>query len=235
MLAGVEKKEAHAMSSPRTRAACSLQETGLRLPAVRRINLGGEPVSVRRGQSTEPQKCATPAVFSQCDRLLHQALQSFTNARVLVTYGPTEAAVDCTTWYAEKDSLGKVPSAVLGWPDAFRAIDVCDPRDPCGGAVPLGCTGELRIFGPGLAKGYVARAEETGKAFVSCQRAAGAQYRTGDAVRWGRICGLEFLGRLDAQAGACWTDAIARRHLLASSCFFSTLDFGCAWTSMRAL
>ena len=72
--------------------------------------------------------------------------------------------------------------------------------------MPLGCPGELRIFGPGLAKGYVT-AEETSKAFVSSHRASGVQYRSGDAVRWGLISGLEFLGRLDAQAGTQGTVA----------------------------
>eukprot|EP00439_Symbiodinium_sp_Y106_P046293 s451_g5.t3 len=148
-------------------------ETRRRLPAVRRINLGGEAVS---------------------DRLLHQSLKTFANARVLITYGPTEAAVDCTTWRLDKERLSQVPSAALGWPDTFRAVEVCAPS----GAVPLGCPGELRIFGPGLAKGYVT-AEETSKAFGSSHRSSGLQYRTGDAVRWGRISGLEFLGRLDAQ------------------------------------
>ncbi|CAE7360873.1 grsA, partial [Symbiodinium sp. KB8] len=127
--------------------------------------------------------------------LLHQSLKTFANARVLITYGPTEAAVDCTTWRADKERLCQVPSAALGWPDTFRAVEVCAPS---GAAVPLGCPGELRIFGPGLAKGYVT-AEETSKAFVSSHRASGVQYRSGDAVRWGLISGLEFLGRLDAQ------------------------------------
>ena len=132
-------------------------------------------------------------------RLVRQAVRNFPNAEILITYGPTEAAVDCTTWKAKEDQLEEAPTAALGWPDTFRAVEVSS----CGDAVLLGCSGELHICGPGLANGYVAQHLETAKAFVSAQRAAGAQYRTGDAVRWrGQMCGLEFLGRLDAQAGA---------------------------------
>ena len=64
-------------------------------------------------------------------------------------------------------------------------------------AVVLGSVGELQISGPGLAKGYL---KIESQAFGSAPRTAGKRYSTGDAVRWAKE-GLEFLGRLDSQAG----------------------------------
>ena len=69
---------------------------------------------------------------------------------------------------------------------------------------PLGLAAELRVSGPGLAAGYLAAGTfgtfgTPGGTFPAAPRAAGKQYATGDAMRWTEQ-GLEFLGRLDAQA-----------------------------------
>ncbi len=129
-----------------------------------------------------------------------RSFSCFPAARVFVTYGPTEAAVDTTTFEAN-DSSAAHAVVSIGCPDAFRAVDLgfctatADVDVPV--AVVLGSVGELQISGPGLAKGYL---KMEGQAFESAPRAAGKRYSTGDAVRWAKE-GLEFLGRLDSQAG----------------------------------
>lgn len=128
-------------------------ESGIALPALRRINLGGEAVT---------------------RRLVHRSQCRFA-ARVFVTYGPTEAAVDATTW-AAPEGVTPTSGAPLGRPDAYRALDVDD---------------ELRISGLGLGR-YVRGC------FGVAARGAGRRYDTGDVVRWGTE-GLEFLGRKDSQ------------------------------------
>lgn len=130
---------------------------------------------------------------------MERSFSCFPTTRVFVTYGPTEAAVDTTTFEANDTAAGVVS---IGCPDAFRAVDLgfcttgaADVDLPV--AVVLGSVGELQISGPGLAKGYL---KIESQAFGSAPRAAGKRYSTGDAVRWAKE-GLEFLGRLDSQAG----------------------------------
>eukprot|EP00438_Fugacium_kawagutii_P019177 Skav219366 [mRNA] locus=scaffold76:601894:609393:- [translate_table: standard] len=127
------------------------------------------------------------------EQLLERSLSRFPSARRFVTYGPTEAAVDTTTF--EATGCGASASCVsIGQPDAFRILDLCHPELPELGVVN-GSVGELRISGPGLARGYL----EATAAFADAPRASGKRYASGDAVRWTKE-GLEFLGRLDSQA-----------------------------------
>lgn len=115
-----------------------------------------------------------------------------------MTYGPTEAAVDTTTFEATRCGA-RSGANTIGQPDAFRILDLTSP-EPEGVGVVSGSVGELRISGAGLAKGYLTA--ELG-AFADAPRAAGKRYASGDAVRWTKE-GLEFLGRLDSQALQCF-------------------------------
>jgi hypothetical protein len=54
------------------------------------------------------------------------------------------------------------------------------------------------IVGPGLARGYHCREDETAARFLQHPR-LGRIYRTGDLVRWSAAGELEYLGRLDGQ------------------------------------
>lgn len=160
------------------------EELVRQLASVRRVNLGGEMV----GQEL-------------CRHILSRL-----GAKLFVTYGPTEAAVDTTTWAVpctlEPSSVAACP---IGWPDPWRAVHVTcpagpgDPGDPCNSNVPAGTPGELCIAGPGLSCGYLGHLEQSARAFVPSAFAAGNSYRSGDLVRWRGLQGLDFLGRLDSQ------------------------------------
>ncbi|KAK7724299.1 NRPS [Diaporthe eres] len=113
-------------------------------------------------------------------------------------YGPTETAIYCI--------------AQAHVPDGQRGSVIGSPLETCGvlivdeestKPVPMGATGELLITGPQVSRvGYLNRPDETSKAFISDDDAAGwgRAYRTGDRARivWdasGRPI-VEFLGRI---------------------------------------
>nr|WP_245553364.1 non-ribosomal peptide synthetase [Nocardia veterana] len=113
------------------------------------------------------------------------------------TYGPTE-----TTVFATVSAVKRAGDPLdMGGPITGMSAVVLDGRLR---PVPLGVTGELYLRGPGLARGYHARAGLTGERFVADPFGApgGRLYRTGDLVRWvargdGRV--LEYVGRSDHQ------------------------------------
>ena len=111
-------------------------------------------------------------------------------------YGPTETAIDATSWPFPEPGGGRVP---IGKPiDNVRTLVL----DPFLQPVPPGVPGELLVGGRGLARGYLGRPGLTAERFVPDPFAgeAGVRlFRTGDGARW-RIDGaLEFQGRLDFQ------------------------------------
>lgn len=70
---------------------------------------------------------------------------------------------------------------------------------------PVGCTGELLISGPTLARGYLNDEEKTSKAFIDCDtfnwvmKGEERCYATGDLVRRNADGSLTFSGRKDMQ------------------------------------
>ncbi|MEW5928157.1 MAG: non-ribosomal peptide synthase/polyketide synthase [Gemmatimonadota bacterium] len=126
-----------------------------------------------------------------------QMREVFPAARLIVGYGPTEATVLATTYpIPEAAAAGGV---TIGRPLPNVRVYVLDAG---GRPQPVGVPGELLVGGPGVARGYHGRAEQTAEAFVpdgfGCE-GGGRLYRTGDRVRWLADGNLEFLGRLDAQ------------------------------------
>ncbi|MBO1334091.1 non-ribosomal peptide synthetase [Streptomyces sp. VRA16 Mangrove soil] len=109
------------------------------------------------------------------------------------TYGPTECSIDITAHrFDPAQQTGPVP---IGRPITGMRVLVLDadgrPADE----------GELFAGGPGVARGYLGRADLTAERFVPDPSGpAGARlYRTGDRVRVRADGSLEYLGRIDRQ------------------------------------
>ncbi|MGJ6964441.1 non-ribosomal peptide synthetase [Streptosporangium sp. G11] len=115
-------------------------------------------------------------------------------------YGPTEATV-CATVHRTRDGAEAAGREHLpiGRPLPHVRAYVLDRR---GGLAPTGTPGELHLGGDCLARGYVARPEETAARFVRdphAGREGARMYRTGDLARYLPDGTLEFLGRADRQ------------------------------------
>ncbi|HRL28618.1 MAG TPA: amino acid adenylation domain-containing protein, partial [Alcaligenes sp.] len=110
-------------------------------------------------------------------------------------YGPTEAAIDITSWQCQPDAVGVVP---IGRP---IADSTCYVLDRALNMIPQGTAGELYLGGLPLARAYENRPDLSAERFVADPFGAGGGrlYRTGDLVRWNAQGQLEYLGRLDHQ------------------------------------
>jgi amino acid adenylation domain-containing protein len=145
---------------------------------LRLIVLGGEPI----------------------DRL-HVAtyLRRYTGSTVMNHYGPTETTIGVVTRRIRIDDLEMLPENVpIGRPIAGASVYALDENgEPC----PVGVAGEITVGGAGVARGYLARPDLEGRAFVSEPRfePTGRLYRTGDVGRWLPSGELQFLGRRDRQ------------------------------------
>jgi amino acid adenylation domain-containing protein len=135
------------------------------------------------------------AVFTGGDAvppdLLADLRPIFPGARLLVLYGPTEAAIVCAH---HESHPGDPAGFAIGRPfDGVELLLV----DRVGRPVPIGAAGEILIGGPGVARGYLNRPELTAERFVEIE--GRRFYRSGDLARHLPDGRLEFLGRTDAQ------------------------------------
>jgi amino acid adenylation domain-containing protein len=152
----------------------AVTEDGLTIPeSLRLIILGGEQANADH---------------------LAQWLHTGTRAKLLNSYGPTEATVvtticDLSKWSADQ------PLAI-GRPIRGASVYVLDRALR---PVPIGVPGELFIGGAGVARGYFNRPELTAEKFIDNPFGAGKLYRSGDLVRYLSDGNLEFLGRVDNQ------------------------------------
>jgi amino acid adenylation domain-containing protein len=146
------------------------------LSSLRWVVLGGEPI--------RPQRLRPWFGDAAC------------NARVLNTYGPTEATDICAAWaFGADDAEPPIP---IGRPiDNVRlAIAAAD-----GGPAAPGEAGELVIGGDGVGAGYPSRPDLTAERFRETRLFGAAEraYFTGDRVRCRADGAFEFLGRFDNQ------------------------------------
>ena len=117
-------------------------------------------------------------------------------SRLVNTYGPTEATVLATAHEVDLPVGEPVP---IGRPLPGAGVVLLDDESE---EVPCGTIGEICIFGPQVALGYVGDPEETALRFVewtSDTRTRTRMYRTGDLGRRDEDGLVQFCGRKDRQ------------------------------------
>ncbi|WP_232665726.1 non-ribosomal peptide synthetase [Pseudonocardia sp. TRM90224] len=154
--------------------------------------------SVLAGLAEQGGLAAEPAAIVLAGEAFPPALlaavrERFGGVPVRNAYGPTEATVYATSWFAPDGPADRVP---IGRPLPGTSAVVLDERLR---PVPRGAVGELYVGGQQVARGYLGRAGLTAARFVADPVTGGRIYRTGDVVRWNRAGELEFLGRADEQ------------------------------------
>ncbi|WP_157552471.1 non-ribosomal peptide synthetase, partial [Micromonospora sp. NRRL B-16802] len=112
-------------------------------------------------------------------------------------YGITETTVHTTYHRIVAAEVGGAASRI-GVPLSDLTVHLLDAD---GRPVPIGVPGEIHVGGPGVARGYLGRADLTAQRFVpNPWGPAGSRlYRSGDLARRHADGGLEFVGRIDHQ------------------------------------
>jgi len=117
------------------------------------------------------------------------------HVRLFNTYGPTEATVSATL-----EQLALDRTVTIGTPLPNYGLAVVNEQL---GLLPINEVGELCIFGPGVAYGYLGRPDLTAEKFMpnpfSEQEGNERLYRTGDLARILPGGSIECLGRADDQ------------------------------------
>lgn len=119
--------------------------------------------------------------------------------QIVNMYGITETTVHVTFRTLTPEDLQKPYCNDIGKPLPDLRAYVLDEYYNLS---PVGVPGELYIAGPGLARGYLNRADLTEKAFILGTKLGIKEtrlYKTGDLARWLDNGNLEYLGRNDHQ------------------------------------
>ncbi|MFL0802072.1 MAG: amino acid adenylation domain-containing protein, partial [Agarilytica sp.] len=154
-------------------------------------------------KSPDIEKCVSlRTVYSGGESLTPNLIKGFyqrlPHAGLHHLYGPTEAAVDVSSWQCPNEDalLSEVP---IGRPIDNIHFFVLDEKL---NLLPRGVIGELYIGGVGLARGYLNRPDLTAEKFIQnpfSHDPLAHLYKTGDLVRWLPDGNLEFKGRVDHQ------------------------------------
>ncbi|OIK28411.1 non-ribosomal peptide synthetase [Streptomyces malaysiense] len=162
--------------------------------------LSGVPSVVSRliADGTAPLTADTVVLAGEAlpAQTAHELRAAMPAARIANIYGPTEATVYATAWFAGDRLPEQAPP--IGEPVALTRTYVLDGRLR---PQPVGVTGELYLGGGGLARGYLGRPGLTAARFVADPFGAPGErmYRTGDLVRRAADGRLEYVGRIDQQ------------------------------------
>lgn len=150
---------------------------GVRLPLVRLLAFGGEPL--------------------YAEDLLPWWANHEESCRAVNMYGITETTVHVT----ERDMNVRdvlLGESVVGQAMSHARVDLLDRHGrPC----PVGVVGEMLISGAGVAAGYLGLPETTRDRFRALRTESGLvrAYRSGDLARWTRNGEVVFHGRADRQ------------------------------------
>ncbi|WP_394830602.1 amino acid adenylation domain-containing protein [Pendulispora rubella] len=165
------------------------------VPSVFSQLLAQDSLAVRAGTVV----LAGEALSAKTVRAIRKAMPA---SRIANIYGPTEATVYATAWYAQPDAAEEETAQEqpppIGGPITNTRVYVLDGNlQP----VPPGVKGELYIGGRGLARGYLHHPDRTSERFVAnpFEGPGSRMYRTGDVVRWSATGEIEYLGRSDDQ------------------------------------
>ncbi|MER6346057.1 amino acid adenylation domain-containing protein [Streptomyces sp. NPDC001595] len=128
--------------------------------------------------------------------VLGRLRETVPDADLINAYGPTEATVYATAWWAEGTTPDGPPPIGTALPGTTAQV-----LDAALRPVPANCVGELYLGGTGVARGYLHRPALTAERFLPDPYGApGARmYRTGDLVRRRPDGGLVYVGRADHQ------------------------------------
>ena len=116
--------------------------------------------------------------------------------RLVNMYGITETTVHVTYRPITEGDLSGPPVSPIGHPIPDLSVYLLGPDQR---PVPLGEIGEMFVGGPGVAAGYLNRAELTAERFLPDPFAGGRMYRSGDLARRLPNGELLYLGRADSQ------------------------------------
>jgi amino acid adenylation domain-containing protein len=134
------------------------------------------------------------------EKLASEWKQCVPNAQIINVYGPTEATVNCTSYFFDTAKSNKSYNGILsiGKPYPGVVFLICDTAQ---NEVKQGQEGELCVAGAQVTKGYLGNEGMGREAFF--ERTIGDKqyrfYRTGDRVIEDVAGDLLFVGRTDVQ------------------------------------
>lgn len=128
-------------------------------------------------------------------KLVDELFERFSGAKVINTYGPTEATVLVTTVEIDDNMAGDSLQIPIGYPlpeVTFRIVDGTGNEAESGGQ------GELLILSDNVGPGYFGRPDLTEKSFFTDEKTGKRGYRTGDSC-FEKNGLYYYCGRLDNQ------------------------------------